>query len=244
MPDVSLIEFIPANKKVEASALHDNGLLENSFLSKFNGSVELLILHAEQLKTPNALDGKTGMSLITNKLETSLDLHNLEQFIDKRYCETRQRYTINCYNSNNLGASEEIQLSLNRSTKYGTFEHSPSSTSSMDIDTQFDKNLCCRNCNEKSNREKSNEFLEHGLVKYLIDQKESLREEIKAKNKIIDHLFTLKLSLCDEQNFSYKNVQINKSSNEVVNESFFHNCSPQRPSFKENSNDLNENIMS
>ena len=110
----------------------------------------------------------------------------------------------------------------------------------MDIDTQFDKNLCCGNCKEKSNREKRNEFLEHGLVKYLIDQ----REEIKAKNKIIDHLFTLKLSLRDEQNFSYKNVQINKSSNKVVNESVFHNCSPQGPSFKENSINLNENIMS
>ena len=137
------------------------------------------------------------MSLITNKLESSLDLHHLEQFIDKKYCETRQRDRINYYNSNNLGASEEIQSSLNRSTKYGTFERSPSSTCNMDIDTQFYKNLCCGNC-----REKSNEFLEHGLMKYVIDQIEFLREEIKAKNKIIDHLFTLKLSLRDEQNFS------------------------------------------
>ena len=75
----------------------------------------------------------------------------------------------------------------------------------MDIDTQFDKNLCCGNYKEESNREKSNEFLEHGLVKYLIDQIEFLREEINAKNKIIDHLFTLKLLLRDEQNFFYKN---------------------------------------
>ena len=37
----------------------------------------------------------------------SLDLHDLEQFIDKKYCETRQRDRINCYNSNNLGASVE-----------------------------------------------------------------------------------------------------------------------------------------
>ena len=96
MADVSRIEFIPANKKVEASTLHDNGFLENSFLNKFNASDELLILHEEQLKTPNALDGKAGMSLITNKLESSLDLHDLEQFIDKRYCETRQRYRISC----------------------------------------------------------------------------------------------------------------------------------------------------
>ena len=113
----------------------------------------------------------------------------------------------------------------------------------MDIDTQFDKNLCCGNCREKSNTEKSNGFLEHGLLKYLIDQIEFLREEIKAKNKIIDHLFTLKLSLRDEQNFSYKNVQINKSSNKVDNESVFHNCSSQGSCFKENSNDLNGNII-
>ena len=79
----------------------------------------------------------------------------------------------------------------------------------MDIDTQFDKNLCCRNCKEKSNREKSNEFLEHGLVKYLIDQIEFLREEINAKNKIIDNLFTLKSLLRDEQIFFIKIVQIN-----------------------------------
>ena len=88
MADVSLIEFIPANKKVEVSALHDNGLLQNSFLNKFNASDELLILHEELLKTPKALDGKAGMSLITNK--SSLDSHDLEQFIDKKYCETRQ----------------------------------------------------------------------------------------------------------------------------------------------------------
>ena len=65
------------------------------------------MLHEEQLKTPNILDGKANMSLITNKLEFSLDLHDLEQFIDKKYCETRQRDRINCYNSNNLGASVE-----------------------------------------------------------------------------------------------------------------------------------------
>ena len=166
MADVSLIEFIPVNKKVEASALHDNGLLENSFLNKSNARDELLILHEEQLKTPHALDGKASMSLITNNLESSLDLHDLERLIDKSYCETRERYRIDCYNSNNLGTSKEIQSSLNRSTKYGIFEHLPSSNSNMDIDTQFDKNLCCRNC-----KEKSNEFLEHGLVKYLVDQK-------------------------------------------------------------------------
>ena len=85
---------------------------------------------------------------------------------------------------------------------------------------------------------KSNEVLKKGIIKYLIDQIEFLREEIRAKNKIINHLFTLKLSLRDEQIFSYKNVQVNKSSNKVDNETVFHNCSPHGPGFKENSNDL------
>ena len=91
MADDSLIEFIPANKKIEASPLYDDELLENSFLNKFNASDELLILHEEQLKTPNALNGNAGMSL-TNKLECSLDLHDLGQFIDKKYCETKTGY--------------------------------------------------------------------------------------------------------------------------------------------------------
>ena len=57
-------------------------------------------------------------------------------------------------------------------------------------------------------------------------------------------MFTLKLSLRDEQNFSNKNVQINnKSSNKVDNESVFHNCSLQGPCFKEISNDLKDNII-
>ena len=73
MADLSLIKFIPANKKIEASALYDN-----------------LILHEEQLKTPNVSDGNTGMSLVTNKLECPFDMHDLEQFIEKKYCETRQ----------------------------------------------------------------------------------------------------------------------------------------------------------
>ena len=37
-----------------------------------------------------------------------LDLHDLEQFIDKKYCETRQRYRINCYNNKNLGGSDHL----------------------------------------------------------------------------------------------------------------------------------------
>ena len=77
MADVSFIEFIPANKKVEASASHDDGLLENCFLNKCNTSDELLIFQEEELRTPNILDGKAGMSLITNNLESSLDLHDL-----------------------------------------------------------------------------------------------------------------------------------------------------------------------
>ena len=85
--------------------------------------------------------------------------------------------------------------------------------------------------------------MEKGFIKYLIDQIEFLREEIKAKNKIIDRLFTLKLLLHDEQIIFYKNVQINKSSNKVDNETVFHNCNPQGPGFKINSNNLNENII-
>ena len=165
------------------------------------------------MKTPNALDGKSGMSLITNKQESSLDLHDLEQFIDKKYSETRRRDRINYYNSNNLGASEEIQSSLNCSTKHGTFEHLPSSTSNIDIDTQFDKDICCGNC-----REKSNVFLAHGLIKYLTDQIEILREEIKAKNKIIDLLLILKLSLLNEQNFLRK--ALNKVDNKFVSHNY------------------------
>ena len=88
MTDVSLIEFIPANKKIEASTLHNVELLENSYLNKFNAS-DKLILHEKQLKKPNASGGNAGMSLITNKLKSSLDLHDLEQFIEK-YCETRK----------------------------------------------------------------------------------------------------------------------------------------------------------
>ena len=243
MADVSLVEFIPANKKIEASTLYNDELLENSFLNKLNASDEqLVILHEEQLKTPNVLDGDAGMSLITNKLEFSLDLHDLEKFNDKQYCETRQREGINWCDISNLSTSEEVQSSLNRRTKYGTFENSPSSAFYMDIDNQFDKDICCGNCRE-GRRGKSNEVLEKGFIKYLIDQIEFLREEIKAKNKIIDHLFTLKLSLRDEQIFSYKNIQINKSSKKVDNETFFYNDSPQGPSFKKNSNDLNENII-
>ena len=67
--------------------------------------------------------------------------------------------------------------------------------------------------------------------------------EIKAKNEIIDYLFTLKLSLHDEQIFSYKKVQINKRTNKVNNDTVLHNCSPQGSGFKENSNDLNENVI-
>ena len=189
------------------------------------------------MKTPNALDGNAGMTIVTNKLECSLDLHDLEKFIDKKYCEIRKRDGTNRCDSSNLSTSEEVQSPPNRNTKHGTFENSPSSAFYMDIDDQFDKDICCGNCRE-GRRGKSNEILKKGIIKYLIDQMEFLREEIRAKNKIINHLFTLKLSLRDEQIFSYKNVQVNKSSNKVDNETVFHNCSPHGPGFKENSNDL------
>ena len=78
------------------------------------------------------------------------------------------------------------------------------------MDKQSDKDICCGNYREGL-RGKSNEVLEKGFIKYRIDRIEFLREEIKAKNKIIGRLFTLKLSLRDEHIFSYKNVQINKS---------------------------------
>ena len=64
MADVSFTEFIPAIKKIEASALYDDELLQNSFLNKFNASDELLILLEEQLKTPNAIDEKQVCHLL------------------------------------------------------------------------------------------------------------------------------------------------------------------------------------
>ena len=76
MANASLIEFIPAYMKIDASTLHDDELYWN----KLNGSDELLILHKEHTKTANASDGNADMSIITNKLE--FDLHDLEQFID------------------------------------------------------------------------------------------------------------------------------------------------------------------
>ena len=63
----------------------------------------------------------------------------------------------------------------------------------------------------------------HGLIKYIIDQIEILREEIKAKNKIIDLLLMLKLSLLDEQNFLIKMFKLIKALNKVDNKSVFHN---------------------
>ena len=116
MTDVSLIEFFSANKKIEASTLYDDELLEKCFLNKFDTSDELLIVHKKQLKTPNALDGQSGMSLITKRFGSSLVLHDFEQLIDKKYCETRQSHETNCPGGNNLSTSEEVQSSLNHST--------------------------------------------------------------------------------------------------------------------------------
>ena len=84
-------------------------------------------------------------------------------------------------------AIEEVQSSLNRSTKYG---NSPSSALYMDIDTQFHKDICCGNF--RCRRGKSNGVLEHRFIRHLIDLTEFLRKEVKAKSKIIDHLLTLK----------------------------------------------------
>ena len=70
MADVALIEFFPANKKIEPSALYADDTLENSYLDKFNASNKLLILHQEQLKTQNTSIGNACISLITNKPES------------------------------------------------------------------------------------------------------------------------------------------------------------------------------
>ena len=67
----------------------------------------------------------------------------------------------------------------------------------------INKDIYCGNC-RGSGREKSNGVLNHVFIKYVIDQTKFLREGIEVKNKIIDHLFTLKSSLRDEQNFSCK----------------------------------------
>ena len=161
------------------------------------------------MKTPNALDGNAGMTIITNKLECSLDLHDLEKFIDKKYCEIRKRDGTNRCDSSNLSTSKEVQSPPNRNTKYGTFENSPSSAFYMDIDDQFDKDICCGNCRE-GRRGKNCEILEKGFIKYLTDQIEFLREEIKAKNKMIDHLFTLKLWLRASKFFLIKMFKLIK----------------------------------
>ena len=90
----------------------------------------------------------------------------------------------------------------------------------------INKDIYCGNC-WGGGREKSNGVLNHVFKKYVIDQTKFLREGIEVKNKIIDHLFILKSSLRDEQNFSYKNVQIKTNSNQVDNETVFHNYRPQ-----------------
>ena len=115
-------------------------------------------------------------------MESSLDLRDLEQFTDKKRWKTRQRDGINRYDSNNLSASEEVQSSLGRSMKYGTFGNSSFSVFGIDIDIQFDKDICCGNCRE-GRREKKNGVLERDYRKYLIDQIEILRKDIKAKKK-------------------------------------------------------------
>ena len=122
-------------------------------------------------------------------------MHDLEQFLDKKYCETRQRDGINRYDSKDLSASDEVLSSLDRSTKYETFENSPSSVFYIDIDAKFDNIIYCENCRQG-----------FGRWFYKISNRsnriKAKKEEVKAKTEIIDHLFTLQLSLRDEQNFS------------------------------------------
>lgn len=112
----------------------------------------------------------------------------------------------------------------------------------MDSDTTFDKFFCCGYCRE-GHRGKNNGVLERGVIKYLINQSEFLREEFKAKHKINDHLLTLKLLLRDNQNFYYKNVQINKSYNKVDSKTIFRKYSSWGQYFVETSNYLIENII-
>ena len=64
--------------------------------------------------------------------------------------------------------------------KYGTFGKSSFSVFGIDIDTQFDKDICCGNCREGL-KEERNGVLERDYRKYLIDQIEILRKDIKAK---------------------------------------------------------------
>ena len=169
--------------------------------------------------TRNASDGNADMSFISKKLGSSLDLHDLEQFIGKKCCVTRQRDGINRYDSNNLSTCEEVQSSLNRSTKNETFESPPSSVFCLDIDTQFDKDICCGNWREGL-RGKSNGVLEHGFMKYLIDQTGFLSQEITEKNKMIDGLFALKLSLRDKQNFLIKMFKLIKALINLITKLF------------------------
>ena len=89
----------------------------------------------------------------------------------------------------------------------------------MDIDTQFDKDICCGNWREGL-RGKSNGALEHGFMEYLIDETEFLSEEITEKNKIIDDLFALKLSLRDKQNFLIKMFKLIKALINLITKLF------------------------
>ena len=68
------IEIIPANKKIEASTLYDDELLEKSYLNKFIASNELLILHEEQLKTIDLYD--LGHSLIKSTVRLDKEMES------------------------------------------------------------------------------------------------------------------------------------------------------------------------
>ena len=96
----------------------------------------------------------------------------------------------------------------------------------MPIDIQFDTDICCGNCREGRR--------EHGFIKYLIDQTQFLREEIKAKNKII--------TICLRHNYNLHGPCFIENSNNL-NENIINiidelnNSSTLKDDFKESSDD-------
>ena len=106
----------------------------------------------------------------------------------EKYCQTRLRDEINRYGSRNLSASDEVKSFLDRSTNYVTLvKNSPSA---IGVDIPCDTDRYCGIC-RVGRRRKNEGVLEHCFMKYLIDQTEFLREEIKVKNKIIYPLLKL-----------------------------------------------------
>ena len=147
-----------------------------------------------------------------------------------------------CEIFNALFSNEEDDTSRFSSSAPLTNVTSSSSAFYMDSVTTFDKVFCCGYCRE-GHRGKNNGVLERGVIKYLLDQSEFLREEFKAKHQINDHMLTLKLSLRDNQHFYYKNVQINKNYKKVDSKTIFRKYSWWGQYFVETSNYLIENII-